>query len=100
MFGTVARIRVLPGHEQALLGLQKNWDETRKPVVNGAVASYVFRSDRDPEEYSLIAIFRDRESYMANAADPAQDAWYQQMRSHLQSDPEWNDGEVVSASTY
>jgi len=100
MFGTVARLRIKPGHEQALLDMQNKWNETRRPAAIGAVAAYVFKSDRDAEEGTLVAIFRDRESYVANAEDPAQDAWYQQMRSHLQADPEWVDGEVISATTY
>ena len=100
MFETVARFRIKPGHQQALLDLQNNWNETRSPAANGAVASYVFKSDRDADEGTLVAIFRDRESYVANAEDPAQNAWYQQMRSHLQADPEWVDGEVISATTY
>jgi quinol monooxygenase YgiN len=100
MFGTVARVRVQPGHLQALKDVQLEWNETRNPKAIGAVASYVFHSDRDAEECTIVAIFRNRESYVANAAHPEQDAWYQMMRSHLQSDPEWVDGEVIAASTF
>jgi len=100
VYGTVARMRIKPGHEQALMNMQNEWNETRGPAAKGAVAAYVFKSDRDAEEGTLVAIFRDRESYFANAQDPAQDAWYQEMRSHLQADPEWVDGEVISANTY
>ncbi len=100
MYGTVARMLVKPGHEQDLINMQETWDKSRQPKVNGAVASYVFKSDNADNEYTLIAIFKDRESYMANAADPDQDRWYQQMRSHLSADPEWRDGEIIASATY
>lgn len=99
MFGTVARMHAKPGHEQAMMDLHREWEETRKPNVEGAIASYVFRSEQDPTEYTMVAIFSDRDAYMANAADPDQDTWYRKLRSHLESDPEWRDGEIVSAMT-
>jgi len=100
MFGTVARMHSKTGHEQAMLELQREWDETRKPKVDGAVASFVFRSDQDPDEFTIVAVFRDRAAYEANARDPEQDAWYQKLRSHLTEDPQWSDGEIVSSSMY
>jgi quinol monooxygenase YgiN len=90
----------LPGHEQQLIEMQKSWDETRGTKVDGPVASYVFKSDGAQNEYTLVAVFRDRQTYQANASDPEQDAWYRNLRSHLAADPEWRDGEVVASSTY
>jgi len=100
MFGTVARLRITPGHQQTLMELQKTWNETQRPAAPGAVAVYVFQSERDPDESTLVAIFKDRESYFANAARPEQDTWYRELREHLQSDPEWVDGEVVFSEMY
>lgn len=100
MYGTVARMLVKPGHLQDLMKMQRSWDDDRAPRVDGAVATYVFKSDQDENEFTLVAIFRDRQAYEANAADPAQDAWYHEMRSHLSTDPEWRDGEIVMSSTY
>lgn len=100
MYGTVARMRALPGHEQQLVTMQKDWDEKRRPKVDGAIASYVFKSDADPDEYTLVAVFRDRAAYQSNASDPEQDAWFRQMRSHLAADPEWRDGEIIASATY
>jgi quinol monooxygenase YgiN len=100
MFGTVARLQLKPGHQQALMDLQNTWDDTRDPAAVGAVAVYVFQSERDANECSLVAIFRDRDAYFANANDPEQDRWYRQMREHLESDPEWVDGEVVMSQTF
>ena len=52
------------------------------------MASYVLRPDHRPDELILLAVFRDRESYRANASDPEQDRWCRQMREHLEADPE------------
>jgi hypothetical protein len=38
-------------------------------------------------------LFEDRDSYSANAHDPATEAWYGRFRALLEDDPEWTDGE-------
>ncbi len=43
-------------------------------------------------------MFQDKESYMANANNPAQDAWYKELRELLVADPTWDDGEYVASS--
>ena len=95
MYGTVAHCRVKPGEFDALVKDMKEWDSKRSPDVQGYVASYVYRLDKDENELILVAVFQDQKTYMANADDPAQDEWYQSFRSHLEADPEWNDGEIV-----
>ncbi|HEY3061077.1 MAG TPA: antibiotic biosynthesis monooxygenase [Chloroflexota bacterium] len=99
MYGTVARMRVKSGHDQQLQAMNDEWTQGRGRQVEGFVASYVLRPDERPNEMILVAIFRDRDSYRANASDPEQDRWYRQMREHLAADPEWTDGELVHAST-
>lgn len=95
MFGTVAHIRVKPGHEQQVMELSREWADTRGRGVEGYVTGYLVRSERGPQEGILIAIFQDRESYMANAEDPEQDRWFRRFREHLQGDPDWHDGEFA-----
>ncbi len=97
MFGTVARLRPKPGAEQALLRMSEEWNRERRPQVKGVVGEYLFKSETHPGEYVMVAIFEDRESYRANAADPEQDRWYRRLREGLEADPEWDDGEVVQA---
>lgn len=96
MFGTVAHAHVKPGHEQAVMSLMEEWNRERKPKVKGALASYLFRSEKDPNEMIMVAVFQDRDSYYANAADPAQDRWYRRLREHLAEDPVWEDGEIIA----
>jgi len=83
---------------QALLDLSKEYDRDRGRRIKGYVADYIFESEKHPGEYLLVAIFQDRESYMANAASPEQDAMYRRMRAHLAEDPVWEDGEIILAS--
>jgi quinol monooxygenase YgiN len=94
MYGTIARLRAKPGaHEQLMdLGTQ---DPVRR--VPGFVTQYVYRSDTDPTEYWLAVVFESKEAYLANAASPAQDTSYQRLRELLTDDPEWHDGEIISA---
>jgi len=99
MYGTVARLRVKPEHKQQLQTMIDGWEQGRGRQAPGYVATHVLRPDGRPDELIMLAIFRDRESYRANASDPEQDRWYRQMREHLEADPEWTDGELVYTST-
>jgi quinol monooxygenase YgiN len=99
MYGTVATMRAKAGHEQELQRLNQQFDADRARAVPGFIASYVFKTDRDPSEFVLVAVFRDRETYRANAEDPEQDRWFRQLREHLEADPAWTDSEVVFSSS-
>ncbi len=95
MYGTVAHMRVKAGQEDALRDWMVRWDQERAPRISGPVASYVYRMDSGPRDLILTVVFQDKESYVANADDPEQDRWFQEMRQHLEADPEWHDGEVI-----
>lgn len=94
MFGTVARLKIQPGKEQAFIEQGERWSSERSGVT-GQVASYLFKLEGKPDEFMMVAIFQDRESYQKNASDPETDRFYQGMRKLLRADPEWNDGEVT-----
>jgi hypothetical protein len=95
VYGTVFRMKIKAGMDRELLAAFEQWERERKPKVAGAAASLLLKSDKASGEYLGVAVFRDKESYLANAKDPEQDKWYRQLRLLLQSDPEWNDGEYV-----
>jgi quinol monooxygenase YgiN len=97
MYGTIFGMEIKPGKEQELIAAFDKWERERKPKIAGAIASLVLKSDKVPGEFFGIAVFKDKESYVANARDPEQDKWYRQMRLLLKSDPEWNDGEYIFA---
>jgi quinol monooxygenase YgiN len=96
MYGTVARMRTKPGMGAQLEALTAEYESL---PVEGFVATHVYRLDTDPDDYYLVVMFEDRESYHRNASDPAQDERYQRMRAVLAEDPKWHDGEIVWSSS-
>ena len=96
MYGTIAHLHVKAGMEDKL---RQAMETMEGRDVDGFVASYVYRLDKDPRELMLVALFTDRATYVRNADDPAQDVAYRQLRELLESDPEWHDGEGIWSST-
>jgi quinol monooxygenase YgiN len=96
MFGTIARVMVQPGKEDEFLAIGEQWTREHGSM-KGQVAEYAFKAEGRPGEYWIIGIFRDRDTYTANAKDPETDRWYRRMRAVLEADPEWHDGEVVQS---
>lgn len=96
MYGTVARFRVRTDADKE--EFRKKMDEFDSAHIPGWVADYIFQMDADPNEYYLVAVFKDKESYQANADDPQQHERYLIFRSYLEADPEWHDGVIVSAT--
>ena len=92
MFGTVARYRVKPGSDQALMDQMKGFEDN--PPA-GWVYTTVFRSKQDPNEIWMSVVFESEEAYRRNADSPDMDKEYRAMLEHLQSEPEWHDGEVI-----
>jgi len=93
MYGTVARMRVKAGKEQEVL---KMADEASS--ITGFVFSHVYKLDGGNNEYILVAGFDSKEAYAKNANSPEQHERYLAYRELLESDPEWNDGEIVSTN--
>jgi len=73
-YGTIYRMRPKPGAEPQLVALLEEWERERKPNARGAIGGYLFKPDGRPDELIGVAVFRDRESYRANASDPAPEA--------------------------
>ena len=96
MYGTVARLRVKPGAEKQLMEMSR--DESSLDIP-GFISQYVYRMDQDPNEYYLVVLFEDRQTYVANADSPEQNARYLEFRALLEADPEWHDGEIVYADS-
>jgi hypothetical protein len=96
MYGTVALFRVRKDVDKA--EFKRRMDEFDSSVIPGWVADYIFQTDANSNEFFLVAIFKDKESYQANANDPSQHERYLIFRSFLEEDPEWNDGAIISAT--
>ena len=95
MYGTIARFRIKPGVRDEFI---KAMDSFGDAMIAGWVADYHFQMDNDPDEFYLVAIFKDKETYMANADSAEQHERYLVFRSFLTDDPEWHDGFVRSAT--
>ena len=95
MYGTIARFRIKPGSRDEFV---RTMDSFGDQPIAGWMADYYLQMDKDPEEFYLVAIFQDKETYLANADSPEQHERYLKFRSFLVGDPEWNDGFIVSAT--
>jgi len=89
MYGTIAKLNAKPGAVEELRKMGTN----RKSA--GYVASFVYKSDKDPNELWLVAIFKDKATYEANANSPEQDKEFRSLMQFLKTEPEWHDGEIV-----
>lgn len=92
MYGTIAKLNAKPGAIEELSKMETR----RKPA--GYIGSYVYKSDKDPNELWLVAIFKDKATYLANANSPEQDKEFQSLMQFLKTEPEWHDGEIVFAN--
>jgi quinol monooxygenase YgiN len=95
MYGTIARFRIKPGVKDEFVKTMDSFDDQ---PISGWVADYYFQTDRDPDEFYLVAIFKDKETYVVNADSPGQHERYLKFRSFLVDDPEWHDGFILSAT--
>jgi len=95
MYGTIARFRIKPGVRDEFI---KAMDSFGAAPISGWVADYYFQMDNDPDEFYLVAIFKDKETYQANADSTEQHERYLVFRSFLTEDPEWHDGSILSAT--
>jgi hypothetical protein len=92
MYGSIFRMRPKKGKRDALYQEMDRWVRERAPNVNGYISSYMLETAGG--DVLGVAMFEDEKAYRDNANDPEQNRWYKQIRSHLQADPEWNDGVI------
>jgi heme-degrading monooxygenase HmoA len=97
MYGTIARMKARAGSRAAIEAeMERQVAEESAP---GHLGTFVYRSDRDPDEYLVSVVFESREAYRANAGSPEQAARYGRLRALLAADREWHDGEVVHGAS-
>ena len=96
MYGSIFTLKVKSGHEEELLNLFKSYDQDRP---KGGVAWFVLNAD-SKEEWVGVAVFASKEEYVANTERPEQHENFVQMMEHLESEPEWTDGEFLIGETY
>lgn len=92
MYGTIAKLKAKKGSLEQIRKMEMG----RRPA--GYIGSYMFQSDASQDELWLVAIFKDKATYIANAESPEQDQEFQNLMQYLTAEPEWHDGEVVFSS--
>lgn len=95
MYGTIAHFRIKPGVKDEFIKTMDSFGDAR---IAGWVADYYFQMEHDSDEFYLVAIFKDKGTYQANADSQEQHQRYLVFRSFLVDDPEWHDGFVLSAT--
>jgi heme-degrading monooxygenase HmoA len=95
MYGTVAKMTLKPGAEEKIMQAMEGPQTGRE----GHVATYVFKSDADPNIHFVTTIFESKAAYKKFADSPEQDKRFNQMKELLAAEPEWHDGEVVHHDT-
>lgn len=95
MFGTIAVVTPKSGQEQAVVDHFDDWWKNRAPSVPGPLLGTVYRESANPAELMVTVVFSSKAAYEANAAAPAQDAWYRKLVELLESEPRWIDGDVL-----
>ena len=91
MYGTAMRAKATAGNRDAVVAMMGEGLDAA-----GFHATYVLLPDDDENAVVAAVIFDDRDSYSANAHDPATETWYGRFRALLEDDPEWTDGEWSS----
>jgi hypothetical protein len=90
MFGTLGHAHFNPENREALERVLQGQELEES---TGFRHGFVLYPDGKDEVY-MFAVFADRDSYYANANDPAQHERYLEYRALLEDDPTWIDGEI------
>jgi hypothetical protein len=89
MYGTIARIKTKPENIKVFMDMEMQRRH------EGVVGSLVYQSDKDTNEFWLVVVFKNKETYFNNANSPEQHQEYLAFRELMDADPEWHDGEIV-----
>lgn len=95
LYGTIAKMKLKPGAEDKIMRLMEGPQAGRE----GHVATYVFKSDADPDVHFITTVFESKDAYKKFSDSPEQGRLFGQMRELLAADPEWHDGEVIHHDT-
>jgi heme-degrading monooxygenase HmoA len=95
LYGTIAKMKLKPGAEEEIMQVMEGPNTSRE----GHIATYVFKSDADPNIHFVTTVFESKSAYKKFADSPDQSKRFSKMRELLAADPEWHDGEVIHHDT-
>ena len=90
MYGSIFNLKPKKGKREELI----NHLKINEGKPDGGLAWYVLDPDNNGDLVA-IAIFKDKESYLANAERPEQHENFMKMMEFLDEEPSWNDGNFV-----
>jgi hypothetical protein len=89
MYGSIFNLSVKQGHEEALI------ESLGERVPEGMVAWFVMNPDDRNRDLIGVAVFESKEAYTSNANSPEQHEAFMKVMNHLNSEPDWTDGEYI-----
>ena len=91
MYGTVAQLNVIDGKRDEMLNAFRTMMTGFEP---GEQMTFLYKLDNDPNALIIATVFESKAAYQSNAARPETHERFLQIRSYLQADSVWHDGEV------
>src|ERR1700730_2315497 len=85
MYGTVARIKLLPGKEASMMAETQGYPDL---MIDGFIANSVYKADAGDDEYWLAVVFENKEKYFANADSPEQGERLQRLLALMEEEPQ------------
>lgn len=92
MYGTIAKLKILPGKEQ-------DWKKIAQQRPPGLVFEHIYKLDSGDNEYMMVVGFASKQAYEQNAKSPEMNQMYLEYRKLLAADPEWHDGNIIQSLT-
>jgi hypothetical protein len=86
--------RAKPGERGSVISHFQLWEQQRKPYTKGFLQGMLTRDVDDFDSFLATVVFDTTDNYVANSNDPEQTAWYEELRTHIVSEPEWFNGNV------
>lgn len=91
---TSFKFRAKPGERGAVINHFQLWERQRKPYAKGFLHGMLARDIDDFDAFLATVVFDTFDNYNANSNDPEQTAWYEELLSHIVSEPEWFNANV------
>lgn len=92
MYGTIARFKLKPGTEKALVDHLYTFAALN---VAGFISEQVYKMDNEPGIYYMSVLFKSRDAYKANAESQSMHQFYLKTMEFVDGEIEWHDGEVI-----
>jgi quinol monooxygenase YgiN len=89
MYGTVGRLRIKPGHLDALTRVIRELEG-----LPGVRAMSIVAKNDSPADYCWTIVWDDEQAHDAVNARPEADDRYERLLATLDGDPEWHSGDM------